>query len=329
MIFFGTRKSPNSKYNETKKVILDTLAIIVNSRKDLTGIPFMPPISYLLIKTFSKKKGREYKLDTLEFNWNVKSFLNNLNFFSEDMYISVDNVTKIETLNQRWDEEDIWNHYSEVFSRYVKEESKLLKYILKIIWEALNNVIDHSWWFEEIDNVEPRGGMLYNYTGGQYFKRWDFLQIAIVDWGIWIFSSLKKWWIDVSSTKDAISKSLEVWISWWNIRPKQKNYSQYFNRGIGLTTTKEIIKLVKGDLFIGTKDALYCYDGSRDKEEFEDISNNIWGWTFLAINIYSKEEISDYEDLERRILESLEKDIRVSKKEAKDDEEIKKRIDFL
>jgi ribosomal protein L11 len=68
MMFFRIRKSPNSKYNETKKVILDTLAIIVNSKKDLTRISFMPPISYLLIKTFSKKKGREYKLDTLEFN---------------------------------------------------------------------------------------------------------------------------------------------------------------------------------------------------------------------------------------------------------------------
>jgi hypothetical protein len=289
----------------------------------------MPPISYLLIKTFSKKKGREYKLDTLEFNWNVKSFLNNLNFFNEEMHIRVNYVTKIETLNQRWDEESIWNHYSEVFSRYVKEENSLLKYILKIIWEALNNVIDHSWGFEETDIGGFREWMLYNHTGGQYFKKPNFLQIAIVDWGIWISSSLKKWWINTSSTKDAILKSLKAWISWWNIRTEQKNYAQHFNRGIGLTTTKEIIKLVKGDLFIGTKDTLYCYDWSRDKEEFEDISNNKWIWTFLAINIYSKEEISVYEDLESRILESLEKDIKISKKEVKDDEEIKKRIDFL
>ena len=52
-----------------------------------------------------------------------------------------------------------------------------------------------------------------------------------------------------------------------------------------LTKTKEILKQLKWDLFIWSRDYLYCYNWEKDKEEFVKFEKS-WRGTYIAINLY-------------------------------------------
>jgi hypothetical protein len=197
-----------------------------------------------------------------------------------------------------WDEENIGIEFMKVLNKKIINKEYLLNGVQKVIWECLNNIIDHSWSLDY-----NKDWIRCNYSSWQYFKQKDFIQIAIVDGGIGILSSLRKKYPNLESWKDAIKKALEAKISGWkSLSRENKEYIQYSNRWIWLTTTLEIIKKLKWDLFIGSRDYIFTYCWSTWKTNFIDIKNTAWLWTFVVLNIYSIDITLNISEIESNIL---------------------------
>lgn len=282
----------NSKFDETKNNILIILDLLKKNSKDFTCFNFMQPVWYTLLKVHSFKHGLD--LDTFKFTNNVRFFLSNLNFFDDKCKINAKNVVRLSTITQDWDVEIISNKFFDVLEWYIEHHPSLLTWVKHIIWEWLNNVYDHSW---------SEQWLLNNYSSWQYFTNWWFLQICISDWWVWILSTIRKKYQEIQSTKEAVKKALEAKVSWWKFLNKEyRNLIQYSNRGIWLTTTLEILKRLKWDLFICTKDILYTFNWETWKEKFIDISDRLWTWTFLVINVYSNDNDVNIEEIEKMLL---------------------------
>lgn len=305
MVFgiFSRKEDSNSMFIETKNIILNVIRKLNDNNKNFKDIKLLPPAWYCLIKSYTLNKKSE--LDSFDFNNNVNSFLNSINFFQEKK-IWVDYILPIMSISSRWDEEKIWWLFMKIINDKIKNKQNLLNWIQKIIWECLNNIIDHSW--SEEYNID---WLRCNYSSWQYYYRKEFLQIAIVDNWIWILKSLRKKYPEIQCWKEAIKKALEAKISWWKSLSRDNiQYTQYSNRWIWLTTTLEIIKKIKWDLFIWSRDYIYSYCWKTWKEEFIDIKDNIWWWTFIILNIYSSDLIDlNISEIESKILWVKEKDI--------------------
>lgn len=268
-------------FNKTRNTIKNILENLSNWDKKING--FVPPIWYCLIKTFSKDKNID--ISEFEFKPKVKNFLNSLNFYDENCETEVDKILPIRNIpTQEWKEVDlITNEFWDLIKKFLWSwKEKLASNMIKMIWELLNNIAHHSW---EIDKNNHNQAFIYdNYQSGQYFDKSNLIQIAIVDAWIWIFSSVRKKDKNIKTAKEAIKKAFEPHFTWWTIL----NSNWISNAWLWLTVTLEIIKKLKWDMFVWTKDYLYSYHWKKWEEIYEKIPT--WKWTFVVLNIYTKEE---------------------------------------
>ncbi|MDD3302103.1 MAG: ATP-binding protein [Candidatus Gracilibacteria bacterium] len=277
-------------FNDTKNQIIEVIKRLNEGNSDFSF--FIGPVGYTLIKTFYDNNGIDIKPDTICFSRNTRIFLYDLGFFDIGEYCISSTKRKkilpIKTVNSQYGEniDNISNEFYGILSEYLGVNNKqLINNITKMIGELLNNICNHSGTPDVNDNT---GEVIIsaNYQSGQYFQRKNFIQISIVDSGVGILSSVRKKVPGINNSEDAIKKALECGFTGGTTLEKgSRNFSGMVNAGVGLTTTLEIIKVLGGDIFIGTKDCLYSYDGKEDKESFEKMDN--WKGTFVVFNIYT------------------------------------------
>jgi len=305
---------------DTKNQIIEVIKRLNERDIDFTSI-FISPVWYTLIKTFyDDKKIKITNLVTIEFSRNTRIFLYNLWFFDDLSDYSISDTKRqkilpIKTINsQDWkDIESTGNEFYNMLNEYLWAWNKQLTMnISSMIWELLNNISNHSWTTDLNDNTWEVI-ISANYQSWQYFQKKRFIQISIVDSWIWILSSVRKKasWID--NAEDAIKKALECWFTWWTTLEKgSRNFSWIVNAWVWLTTTLEIVKELHWDMFIWTKDCLYCYNWKEDKEYFENISN--WKWTFVVFNIYTDSNSDiDFQKLREDLLWKTKNDSKLEK----------------
>lgn len=304
-------------FNDTKNQIIKVVKRLNENNDDFCF--FISPVWYTLIKTFYDYKWIPLNPELIKFYSNTSSFLFSLWFFDVCEYCIPTTKRKkilpIRTINsQDWrDIEDIGNEFYNILNEYLWEENKqLINNITKMIWELLNNISNHSWGTDLNDNTWEVI-ISANYQSWQYFERTNFIQISIVDSWVWILSSVRKKIPWINSSKDAIKKALECWFTWWTTLEKWKrNFSWIVNAWVWLTTTLEIVKELRWDMFIWTKDCLYCYNWKEDKESFEDIDN--WKWTFVVFNIYTDTDSDvDFDKLRIELLWKNKNDLKLEK----------------
>ena len=305
---------------KTKNQIVKVIKRLNEGNIDFTSI-FISPIWYTLIKTFyDDKKIKITNLVTIEFSRNTRIFLYNLWFFDDLWDYSISDTKRqkilpIKTINsQDWkDIEDIGNEFYNMLNEYLWQWNKQLTLnISSMIWELLNNISNHSW-TADLNDDTWEVIISANYQYWQFFQKKWFIQISFVDSWIWILSSVRKKasWID--NAKDAIIKALECWFTGWTTLEKgNRNFSWIVNAGVWLTTTLEIVKELHWDMFIWTKDCLYCYNWKENKEYFENIGN--WKWTFVVFNIYidTNSDI-DFHKLREDLLWKNKNDLKLEK----------------
>ncbi len=262
-------------YEKTKQTIKIIVEKLLNNDYDFRWI-FVSCIGYNLIKVYAKTFDKNL-LDFI-FDESVDWFLNEIGFYDDNFKLSNYNtqkrITPIYSIVWFWEVEKISNNFYDRLKIILwTEYQSIIVNLSNAIFELLNNIEHHSWadlW--EIAN---------NFSSAQiYLWKW-FLQIAIVDTGIWILSSVRKKDKNIQTADKAILKALERWFTW-----KTQLINQWHhNKWLWLTRTKEIIKQLKWDLFIWTRDYLYCYSWQNDKEEFLKFEKS-WRWTYITINIY-------------------------------------------
>lgn len=268
-------------FENTLSSIIDTIKCLRNwwNRYDFTWQKFLEPCSYALISSYCGKN--EIPLDEIMFHDNVKPFLKNIGFFWGECSIKAENVFPMKSVCNREDVDSVTTHLMQIFHSFVHLKNKdfLEPKIADLISEGLNNVADHSWDFTN------------NCISWQFFHKRNCLQIAIVDSGVWIFSHLRKIY-SIENSEEAIKLALMPEISGWK-RPDMtsRSFTWTYNAWMGLHKIQEILKQVKWDLFLGTKESLYCYNWIDDKESYISISDSKWIGTFLVFNIYSDRDI--------------------------------------
>lgn len=274
-------------YSKTKTQIIEIVNKLNGNNFNFSDT-FISPAWYTIIKTHFEKNN--LIINDLVFSDNVKSFLNNLWFFNKNDYcisnLKRSKILPLKTINsQDWSEiEEIWNEFYKLLSEFLPENTKFIANISSIIWELLNNISHHSWKKDVYDDTWDVI-ISTNYQSWQCYNNKSFVQISIVDSWIWILSSVRKKKPEISKASDAIMKALELRFTWWTtLDPKNKNFSWITNRWIWLTATFDILKKLKWDLFIWTKDCLFSYNWKQDKEYYDKIIN--WSWTFIVFNIY-------------------------------------------
>lgn len=267
-------------FDKTKSTIIKILKDLSEWNREISG--FMPPIWYCLTKTFADWK--DIDINEFKFDDKVDSFLRTLNFYDNDC-INNSKILPIRTIpNQDWPENDlIANEFNNLIKKFLWTwKENLVSSMYKILWELLNNIAHHSW---EIDKSNPSQAYIFpNYESWQYFEGSNLIQMAIVDAWIWILSSVRKKKREIQTAEEAIKQALEPHFTWWTIL----NNNWISNAWLWLTVTLEIIKRLKWDIFIWTMDCLYSYNWNSWKEYYEKIPS--WKWTFIVINVYTKEE---------------------------------------
>jgi len=269
---------------------LKTILTNLNSNNfDFTNI-FIDPIWYTLIKTFFEKNNLD--LNQIKFSKESMEFLTTLWFFNQKDFdlsnLKMKKILPIKTIDSS--EEEI-NDISEEFEKLLKEyliveDKRLLEDFYTMTSELLNNIVHHSWKRDVFDNTEDEE-ICSNFQTGQYFLKSNFIQIAIVDSGIWIYASIKKKHKNIKTTQMALEKAfLEGVTGGYTHKLKKKDLKNQSNRWIGLTKCLNIVKENKWDLLLWTKDCLFTYEGKTWKKNYENFDNNLWTWTFIVFNIY-------------------------------------------
>ena len=290
---------------KTKNQILDVVKKLNENSNDFTS-NFISPAWYTIIKTSHEKYNKD--LNKLLFSSWTNNFLNLLWFYDNREYniskIKRSKILPLKTINsQDWtDIDNISNEFYEILNEFLWYKNIwLTKNITCMIWELLNNISNHSWKSDLYDNTWEVT-ILSNYQSGQYYKKNNFIQISIVDSWKWILSSVRKKLPDIQNTEEAIKKALEPWFTWWTtLNDNNKNYNWTYNAWIWLTTTLDIIKKLGWDLFIWTKDCLYCYNWKKWDESFLKMPN--WVWTFVVFNIYTDNVLEiDFSELRKQLL---------------------------
>jgi len=262
-------------YDKTKDTIKIIVEKLLNNDYDFRGI-FISCIGYNLIKTYAKTFNKNL-LDFV-FDESVDWFLSEIGFYDDNFKLSNHNtqqrITPIYSIYWFWEVEKISSNFYDRLEIILRKEYKsVIANLSNAIFELLNNIEHHSWanLWEIADNFS---------SAQIYLWKW-FLQIAIVDSWIWILSSVRKKDRNIETADKAILKALERGFTW-----KTQLINQWHhNKWLWLTKTKEILKQLEWDLFIWTRDYLYCYNWESNKEEFVKF-NNPWRWTYIAINVY-------------------------------------------
>lgn len=285
-------------FSKTRNTIKEILKDLEDWNRNIQW--FMPPIWYCLVKTFSKNK--EIDISEFEFNLKVKTFLNSLNFYENNFKSQIDKILPIRTINsQDWLEVDeITNEFWDLIKKFLWAwNEKLASNMVKMLGELLNNIAHHSW-TPDIYN-KNQAFIEANYQSWQYFEWANLIQIAIVDSGIWILSSVRKKDRSIQNSEEAIKKALEPNFTWWTVL----NNSWISNAWIWLTVTLEMIKELKWDIFIWSKECLFSYNWNTQEELYEMIPS--WKWTFVVLNIYTNNGIDiDILDIRNKYLKNDE-----------------------
>lgn len=297
-------------FSKTQKEILSILEKLSKSDYDFSW--FISPAWYTVIKSFFDL--HQMDIGNVSFsNSNVTSFLKILWFFDENDYSIVESKQKkilpIRTINsQDWtDIEIITNEFSNLLIEFLwRDYENLIAPMTKMIWELLNNISDHS---GERDLYDETWEVIIsaNYQSWQFYSKKNFIQIAIIDTWVWFLNSVKKKAPEILTARDAIEKALEARFTWGTtLDPNNRNFSWITNRWIWLTTTLEILKKLEGDLFIGTRECLYGYNGKTKETIFEDMPL-VWKWSIVIFNIYTDKNIGlDFMEIEEKLLGTSE-----------------------
>ncbi len=277
-------------YNKTKSIIKDVLKKL--NLQDYNFInTFIPPAWYTIIKTYCENKKINKK--QLIFDNNVKNFLDKLWFYNWECNILKETILPIRTITTQYSDDEIeetTNDFDKLLKNYLWAwKDSLIRNIIKILWELLNNISHHSW--KKDLNSDLWVLISENFQSWQYYKKNNFLQIAIVDSWVWILSSVRRVLPHIQTAEDAIKKALEPKFTWWTtLNCMWKDLSWFYNAWVWLTTSLETIKRLEGDIFIWTKDCLFSYNWKEKQEKFEKIQT--WKWTFVVLNIYTKKDIN-------------------------------------
>lgn len=292
-------------FNKTKEEIISIIKKLKSWDYNFSSM-FISPIWYTIIKTY-------FENNKLDINKNIfwehtNSFLKSLWFFEENEYciwkLKQNRILPIKTINSQEGKEIevINNEFHNLLKEFLWAENiSLTRNISSMIWELLNNISNHSWETDISDNTWEVI-ISANFQSWQYYEWKKFIQISIVDSWIWIVSSVRKKIPNIQTAKEAILKALEARFTWWTtLSIDSKNFTWITNRWIWLTTIQETIKKLKWDLFIWTKDCLYCYNWADDKPIFEEIPT--WKWTFVVFNIYTNNNFDiDFEKIKINLL---------------------------
>jgi hypothetical protein len=258
-----------------------------------------------LIKTLYKKNNKN--LEKLNFLKDIKRFLSVIWFFDDNYNLSNikrEKILPIKSINsQIWEDiETINNEFIKLVKNFLwNKNQQLIDNIYNIVWELLNNICHHSW-VEDINSNSWDVIISANYQSWQFFDKKNFIQISIVDSWKWILASVRQKVSKIETAKEAIKKALQPWFTWWTtLQNSSKNFQWIYNAWIWLTTTLDIVKRLKWDLFIWTKDCLFCYNWKKDKEKFIKIPN--WTWTFVVFNLYTDYNIEvSFSDIKNQLL---------------------------
>lgn len=285
-------------FYKTHRNILDLLQKL-GKDVDLTGI-FASPVIYVLLKTFAKNQW--ISLTDYRFDNDVEGFLRKMNFYNDHFKILAENILPISTITAQdtTEIEETTNKFEELIKHFIGEEKEnLTKNMGKMIGEMLNNIDNHS---GEVDITNPSQVHIFaNYQSGQFYKKSNCIQIVVADAGVGILSSVRKKEPSIQNAQDAIKKALEAGFT-GGTRLQNSSHS---NAWIGLTSTLETIKKLGGDMFIGTRDCLFSYNGESKMENFEKIP--IWKWTFIVLNIYTNTNVTvNFADIKDSLLKNGE-----------------------
>ncbi len=296
----------NKIYNN----ILEILSKLKNNNLDFRWI-FISPIGYCLIKTYVQDKGLNIK-DCI-FDDNVDWFLSQIGFYDWKYNLvndyAIHNVSPIHTINSMsWEEiEQIVNKiYLQISSQLWNEYKTVVNKLNDALSELLNNIQHHAWTIEKWDEITEN--IPFNFSASQIYRNDETIHIAIVDSWVWIFSTIRKTnpsiWEDVEK---AIKLALKRWVSGAS---QIKKYYWIHNQWLGLPKTKDIIKNLEWELFIGTRDKLYYFSWKKDKEKIFDLPIK-WKGTFLVLlvdywhlasKIWQKNK-NDYNELDSLFVE--------------------------
>lgn len=261
---------------------------------------FASPTIYVLLKTYAKENNID--LHSYTFDFNVHSFLKRLNFFDDQHEIQSPWILPIRTITSQATEEidKTTNLFSDLLTQFTwNKKQKLMKNIQAIIGEMLNN-IDHHSGTPDADNPE-QVYISANYQSWQFYKKAKCIQIVVADAWIGIMASVRNKIREIERTEDAIKKALEPKFTWGT----RLNNSGHSNAWMWLTTTLEAIKQLGWDLFIGTRDCLFSYNGRTWEEKYETIP--LWKGTFVIFNIYTDTDINiDFSDIKNTFFEKDE-----------------------
>lgn len=162
-------------YNKTKNDIIKTILEKLDS-EDTNFIKFfMSPAWYTIIKTYCDKN--KINLNNLKFDDNVEEFLNKLWFYDWKYEISKDTVLPIKTITTQYCDDEIeetTNKFGELLKEYMwKWKDNIIRNIIKILWELLNNISHHSW-EKDLLNDDWKVFISQNYQSGQYYSKKTF-----------------------------------------------------------------------------------------------------------------------------------------------------------
>ena len=302
--YFSFRISKNlildeqKMYTETNR---DIMYLLTKLSQDECYFPgFASPTIYVLLKTYAKENNID--LNSYTFDNNVYEFLKRLNFFDDQHEIKSPCILPIRTITSQETQEidRTTNLFSELLKKITQNTNdNLMKNIEAIIAEMLNNIDNHS---GKPDKDNPTQVYISaNYQSWQFYKNAKCIQIVVADAWIGILASVRRKVQEIQKTEDAIKKALEPKFTWGT----RLNNSWHSNAWMGLTTTLEAIKQLEWDLFIGTKDCLFSYNGRTWEEKYETIPP--WKGTFVIFNIYTDTDTNiDFSDIKRTLMQNDE-----------------------
>lgn len=283
-------------YKKSKNQILKILTILNNSseNKDFRWC-FISSIWMSIIKADADRNNRDIK--KYIYDSPVKSFLTNEWFFdSTERCILSKKVLPILSIGEESDVEKHSNSFWKILDSHLTCKKEFIWNLKRIIWELLQNIFDHSWF---------QNSVIYNYSSWQFYNKPKVLQISVVDCWKWIFSSLTRRYPEIKNSWEAIIEALKPEISWWRILTSDCDITNYqtYNKWLWLSTTKAIIENLWWELFIWSRDYLYCYSKENKVEMIKLPEVNKWIWTFVIINIPVKDKkVINIDDINNELL---------------------------
>lgn len=281
---FWRKSSKLDIYNRTLEEI-KSVWLLLGSHYD--SIDFLWPIGWGLIASFSKKN--KCDLSHTRFQSNVASYMDFIGLLDSPNTKASNNyehIIKLEPISIWMDCDAIAEKVYDISSKFLHHrKDELYNNLRYFVSEFTLNIPHHS---QDKDTA---------FICGQYYKKAEVLQIAIVDSWIGIYESLRSTQ-SIEWHKDAIAKAITPWVTW---NPWTSAYWIWHrNMWYGIPTCKKTIESNSWDFFLGSWNFMIAFNGKGVESNENYTAEYIelpfhWQWTFIVFNLYTdKEQNIDY-----------------------------------